>query len=66
MSSIKLPMQQVVPALDPVKTLSFRRQQIRRHRRPRVRGVAINAAWGVVFVVCGWLLFSGIFGLPGA
>ena len=66
MSSIKLPMQQVAVALDPVETLSFRRQQIRRRRRPQVRGVAVNAAWGVVFVVCGWLLFSGIFGLPGA
>jgi len=65
-SSIRLPVQQAVAAIDPAETLSFRRQQIRRRRRPQARGVAVNAAWGVVFLVCGWLLFSGIFGLPGA
>jgi hypothetical protein len=64
-STIRLPMQQAV-ALDPAETLTTRREQIRRRRRPQARGVAVNAAWGVVFLLCGWLLFSGIFGLPGA
>jgi hypothetical protein len=58
--------QEAVAALDPAETLSLRRRLIRRRRRPQARGVAVNAAWGVVFLVCGWLLFSGIFGLPGA
>jgi hypothetical protein len=65
-SSIRLPVQQAVAALDPAETLSLRRRLIRQRRRPQVRGFAVNAAWGVVFLVCGWLLFSGIFGLPGA
>jgi hypothetical protein len=65
-SSIRLPVQPAVAALEPMETLPLRRQLIRRRRRPAVRGVAANAAWGVVFLVCGWLLFSGIFGLPGA
>ncbi|HYM97924.1 MAG TPA: hypothetical protein VET26_11520 [Candidatus Sulfotelmatobacter sp.] len=65
MSRIKLPMQQAI-ALDARDSLSFRRNQIRRRRRLPVRGLALNAAWGVVFLLCGWLLFSGIFGLPGA
>jgi hypothetical protein len=65
MSNIKLPMQPVV-AVPSLRSLSFRRREIRRRRRPAIRGLALNAAWGVVFLLCGWLLFSGIFGLPGA
>lgn len=67
MSRIKLPVDEVaIVALDPAATLTLRRERIRRRRRPQLRGVAANAAWGVIFLVCGWLLFSGIFGLPGA
>jgi hypothetical protein len=47
-------------------SLRQRRQAIRRRRRAAGRDLASGAGWGVVILVSGWLLLSGIFGLPGA
>lgn len=45
-------------------SLAERRREIRRRRRREGRVLLTGASWGAVTLVVGWLLFSGVFGLP--
>jgi hypothetical protein len=47
-------------------SLAVRQREIRRRRHSPIRMLAASAGWGVIILIAGWLLLSGIFGFPGA